>query len=140
MVAFFLFSQTPYPVHILLLIPPFFDMSGGFKFDMIDNKEVSFMDFTNPMYAGCMKPGSTCGGSDVSGSGCSSCEGHFTPCKRGGWALKDYPLAMVYSPYQTFGGLYDACKGLKQGTLFKELDLPFEGKGNGSCKGKGCCR
>ena len=98
------------------------------------------MDFTNPMYTGCVRPGAVCGRPDVCGSGRSTCEGQLGSRKRESWALVDYPLAMVYSPYQTFGGLYDACKGLKQGTLFMELDLPFEGTGNGSCKGKGCCR
>ena len=44
-----------------------------------------------------------------------------------GWGLKDHPLAMVYSPLQSFAGLYDEEKALSRGTLFTELDLPFEG-------------
>ena len=43
------------------------------------------------------------------------------------WGLKDHPLAMVYSPLQAFSGLYDEEKALSHGTLFSELDLPFEG-------------
>lgn len=43
------------------------------------------------------------------------------------WGLKDHPLAMVYSPLQVFSNLYDEEKALAHGTLFSELDLPFEG-------------
>ena len=38
-------------------------------------------------------------------------------------------LAMVYAPYQHFRSLYTPDKALCRGTLFMELDLPFEGKG-----------
>lgn len=44
-----------------------------------------------------------------------------------GWGLSNYPLAMVYSPYQHFKDLYSIDKGLERGTIFAELDLPFEG-------------
>ena len=54
------------------------------------------------------------------------------------WGLVGYPLAMVYSPIQEFRNIYEIDKALEQGTLFKELDLPFMGmtvtKG-GSCRG-----
>lgn len=54
----------------------------------------------------------------------------------GGWGLHSHPLAMVYSPLQEFHQLYAPEVALERGTLFAELDLPFEGgKGN---KG-GCC-
>ena len=56
--------------------------------------------------------------------------GSSTPNSR--WGLKGYPLSMVYSPYQEWSGLYDMQTGLSRGTIFKELDLPFEG-----CKGCG---
>ncbi len=39
------------------------------------------------------------------------------------------PLAMAYVPMQKFRDLYDAAEALKRGTLFKELDLPYVGKG-----------
>ena len=56
-----------------------------------------------------------------------------TPCNpegenRGnGWGLYEYPLAMVYAPYQSFRGIYKCCEALERGTLFSELYLPFEG-------------
>lgn len=54
-------------------------------------------------------------------------------CHHGG---KGVSLAMVYSPIQGFQNLYEPCVALKNGTLFAELNLPFEG-----CGGKeGCAR
>ncbi|MBQ9778609.1 MAG: spore coat associated protein CotJA, partial [Clostridia bacterium] len=53
-----------------------------------------------------------------------------------GWGLHDHPLAMVYSPYQHFRNTYTPDIALGRGTLFSELDLPFEGyhnKRNGGC-------
>ena len=56
-----------------------------------------------------------------------------TPCNpegqdRGnGWGLYEYPLAMVYAPYQTFRNVYKCHEALSKGTLFSELYLPFEG-------------
>lgn len=35
------------------------------------------------------------------------------------------PLAMAYVPWQQWQKLYDPAKGLKVGTIFAELDLPF---------------
>ena len=53
-----------------------------------------------------------------------------------GWGLESHPLAMVFSPLQEFHELYSPEKALERGTMFSELDLPFEGyKGS---KG-GCC-
>lgn len=49
--------------------------------------------------------------------------------KNTGWGLYGYPLAMVYSPIQCFGELYEPDDGLSHGTIFSQLDLPFEGKG-----------
>lgn len=52
------------------------------------------------------------------------------------WGLHDHPLAMVYSPYQHFRDTYTPDIALGRGTLFSELDLPFEGyhnKRNGGC-------
>lgn len=39
------------------------------------------------------------------------------------------PLSMVYSPAQSWGGLYEPEQALQQGTLFRCLDKPFMGKG-----------
>jgi len=38
------------------------------------------------------------------------------------------PLAMAYIPMQKWGPIYDPEKGLKQGTIFPDLDFPFLGK------------
>jgi hypothetical protein len=46
-----------------------------------------------------------------------------------GWGLYNHPLAMVYSPYQSFRNVYPADMALDRGTLFAELDLPFERAG-----------
>ena len=54
------------------------------------------------------------------------------------WGLHDHPLAMVYSPYQHFRDIYTPELALDRGTLFSELDLPFEGAGNK--RNGGCIR
>ena len=41
----------------------------------------------------------------------------------------DKSLAMAYVPWQTWRDLYDTEKGFHCGTIFKELNLPFLGKG-----------
>ena len=38
-------------------------------------------------------------------------------------------LAMVSIPRQEFGNLYEPEKGLRRGTVFAELDMPFYGDG-----------
>ena len=63
-------------------------------------------------------------------------EGQSCPsdCSRGacgGWGLEAHPLAMVYSPCQAWRDAYPPDVALSRGTLFSELDLPFEG---GNCK------
>ncbi len=35
-------------------------------------------------------------------------------------------VGFVYVPYQTFDNLYDLSETLKNGTMFKELNIPFE--------------
>ncbi len=50
-----------------------------------------------------------------------------------GWGLHGYPAAMVYSPYQVFHEVYTPDTALSRGTLFAELDLPFEGYKKGGC-------
>ena len=44
------------------------------------------------------------------------------------WGLEEHPLAMVYAPLQHFHKLYDLDTALQKGTIFSELDLPFQGK------------
>lgn len=53
-----------------------------------------------------------------------------------GWGLMEHPLAMVYSPYQFFRDIYSPDAALNRGTMFAELDLPFEGDKR---KTGGCC-
>lgn len=43
--------------------------------------------------------------------------------------LEDMPLAMAYVPWQKWQNLYDAEKGFCNGTIFQELNLPFQGIG-----------
>lgn len=43
----------------------------------------------------------------------------------------DFVVGMAYVPWQTWGNVYEPCKGFSRGTIFPELDKPFEG---------GCCR
>lgn len=43
--------------------------------------------------------------------------------------VEGLPLAMAYVPWQRWGSLYSPEKGFAQGTIFKELDYPFYGKG-----------
>jgi hypothetical protein len=55
--------------------------------------------------------------------------------RRMGWGLRNHPLAMVYSPHQEWRDAYTPEVALNRGTLFAELDLPFEGdkKRGGMC-------
>ena len=41
----------------------------------------------------------------------------------------DMPLAMAYVPWQKWCDIYDLEKGFHCGTIFKELNKPFLGKG-----------
>lgn len=40
--------------------------------------------------------------------------------------IENKPIAMAYVPWQKWRMLYESKEALKRGTLFKELDLPFE--------------
>ncbi len=42
--------------------------------------------------------------------------------------LGSLPIAMSYTPMQQWKTTYSAEKGLSRGTIFPELDLPFEGR------------
>lgn len=68
---------------------------------------------------------SRCGGEprySPEGTSCSKC----TEGICGGWGLYDHPLAMVYSPCQNWHEVYAPDVALSRGTMFSELDLPFE--------------
>ena len=45
----------------------------------------------------------------------------------------DTPVAMAYVPLQKWENIYEPCKGLEQGTIFRDLDKPFMWKG-GRCR------
>lgn len=60
--------------------------------------------------------------------------------ERHSWGLKNYPLAMVYVPLQSFDKLYNLDNAFEAGTLFEELDLPFEGESVYNSGKGGCCR
>ena len=40
--------------------------------------------------------------------------------------MEMYPIAMGYIPWQQWKTPYDPAKGLSRGTIFEDLDLPFE--------------
>ena len=64
-----------------------------------------------------------------------------SPCMpQGGWGLENHPVGMVYAPLQAFRNLYDRETALKQGTIFRELDLPFLGESVANRSKGGCCR
>lgn len=48
-------------------------------------------------------------------------------CAKSKWAVYNNPLGSVYAPYQVWKNLYSEEKALSRGTMFEELDLPFEG-------------
>ncbi len=52
---------------------------------------------------------------------------HFEDCNKFEQTdvLSDMPLAMAYVPWQTWKNVYDASNGLRKGTIFGELILPF---------------
>ena len=55
-----------------------------------------------------------------------------TPCcdKKNEYdTLHDLPLAKAYIPWQEWRSLYEAEKGFRCGTIFSDLNLPFQGKG-----------
>lgn len=41
----------------------------------------------------------------------------------------DKSLAMAYVPWQTWRDIYEVEKALEHGTIFRELDMPFLGRG-----------
>lgn len=64
-----------------------------------------------------------------------SCRREDSDCGRGEDGMRDFSLAMVYSPHQHWRNLYDEETGLTRGTIFEELDKPFHGP---ACMGGGC--
>ncbi len=76
---------------------------------------------------GCQGERDTCSGYDGGAAYrdvCDSCNG----------GQFDYALAMVYSNVQKFTYLYDCDTALSRGTVFAELDKPFEGMTVTGCR------
>lgn len=49
--------------------------------------------------------------------------------------LESLPIAMGYVPWQHYNGTFNLTKGLKMGTIFPELCLPFCGvRGDCECR------
>ncbi|MBQ1275181.1 MAG: spore coat associated protein CotJA [Cellulosilyticum sp.] len=50
-----------------------------------------------------------------------------TPCdEKIDCNMENMPIAMAYVPWQQWRMIYEPKEALKRGTIFKELDLPFE--------------
>ena len=64
------------------------------------------------------------------GCGCVPAQAK-TPCsgKAGADLLQGMPVAMAYVPWQEWGGLYDPRQGFCCGTIFEDLNKPFQGPG-----------
>ena len=56
-----------------------------------------------------------------------------------GHGLSDFPLGMVYSPIQEWRNAYDVQTALERGTLFRDLDKPWEVAPPTIKKGGFCC-
>ena len=55
------------------------------------------------------------------------------------YRLNNFPLGMVYCPIQQCRELYEPDVALGRGTLFRELDMPWEVPGPTGGKGGCCC-
>ena len=50
-----------------------------------------------------------------------------TPCdEKIDCNMENMPIAMAYVPWQQWRMIYEPKEALKRGTIFKDLDLPFE--------------
>ena len=89
----------------------------------MESKEIFY-----PLFGGGCRARRVCGcacdggGAVTDGTGCDHCASAGDP-------LDGMSLAMVYSPEQTFEGLYEPEEGLSRGTVFIALEKPFYGDG-----------
>ena len=58
-----------------------------------------------------------------------SCRRSSEDCTRDDDFLKGTTVAMAYVPWQQWQNIYEICRGFEQGTIFRDLDKPFTGKG-----------
>ena len=77
------------------------------------------------------------GGREQSGQGGLSCNPGGASVEN--YRLMNFPLGMVYSPIQEWRNAYDVDMALERGTLFRELDMPWEVAMPSSGKGGRCC-
>lgn len=68
-----------------------------------------------------MTPLQTNGCPVTSASSHSTCAGFYDK-------IDTLPLGMAYVPVQHYNQMFPLCRGLKEGTIFPELCLPFCGK------------
>ena len=73
---------------------------------------------------------SSCGHGKSDSCGCDPCreDSRDSVCP---YFKKGTPIAMAYVPWQKWCDLYDLPKAFQSGTIFRELDKPFLGKGGG---------
>lgn len=76
------------------------------------------------------------GEAGLGGQGGISCNPDHSSSDR---CLLGFSLGMVYSPCQLWRNAYDEETALKRGTLFRELDMPWEVPAPASGKGGRCC-
>lgn len=96
------------------------------------------MGYTNSCNTNCQKP-------MASGPSCAfPCRNRQMPdnyCPKKEECPKemmyDFPLAMAYIPWQKWRNVYDAGKGLENGSIFGELVFPFL-RANPVCNDCGC--
>jgi hypothetical protein len=77
------------------------------------------------------------GGREQSGQGGLSCNPGGASVEN--YRLMNFPLGMVYSPIQEWRNAYDVDMALERGTLFRELDMPWEVELPTGRKGGLCC-
>lgn len=77
----------------------------------------------NPNPSPTPNPGTPGGSGSGNGSGGAGAAAGFDAMYLG-----SLPIAMAYTPMQQWKTTYSLEKGLAQGTIFPELDLPFEGR------------
>lgn len=75
-----------------------------------------------PQYSNCMNQRQM--QPEKNDCGCKEKKDTFT-----GMGMTGMPIAMAYVPWQKWRRVYDVCEGFAKGTIFQELDLPFEGRG-----------
>lgn len=52
-----------------------------------------------------------------------------SPCCDRDDVMEEMPLAMAYVPWQNWRKIYEPEKAFCRGTIFEELDMPFQGRG-----------